>query len=243
MEQPADNDQDPIVEGRPPARPKWLFVLGLLFAVVGGYFALNEVDWQSTFSVPNARAPQKPVAHEARKPLPPAERAPSFDLAYVDENGKLVVAGRGETGWLVRLMTDGQALGEAKADENEEWVMIPEQPLAAGDHVLSLLEVDPVSQRSIEGQRTVSLSVAARPQSVAAAPRPAPEKGAELSAESRLAATGCDVAVVKSGDTLWQLASRCYGDGLKYPKIFESNRQQVQNPNLIFPNQQLALPH
>ncbi len=53
----------------------------------------------------------------------------------------------------------------------------------------------------------------------------------------------CVVALVKRGDTLWQMARHCYGDGTKYSKIFQSNRQQIRNPNLIYPDQQLALPH
>ena len=45
---------------------------------------------------------------------------------------------------------------------------------------------------------------------------------------------------VVSGDTLWAIAKRAYGDGAQYPKIAEANK--VSNPNLIYPGQELTIP-
>lgn len=49
---------------------------------------------------------------------------------------------------------------------------------------------------------------------------------------------------VVSGDTLWGIATRYYGSGNQYPKIFEANRGpgQISDPNLIFPGQRLLIP-
>lgn len=47
---------------------------------------------------------------------------------------------------------------------------------------------------------------------------------------------------VKSGDTLWALAARYYGDGAQYTKIYEVNTDQISNPNLIYPGQVLTIP-
>jgi len=44
------------------------------------------------------------------------------------------------------------------------------------------------------------------------------------------------------GDTLWGIARAHLGDGRRYREIFELNRDQIQNPNLIFPGQVLRLP-
>lgn len=48
--------------------------------------------------------------------------------------------------------------------------------------------------------------------------------------------------VVKSGDTLWAIAKKYYGNGADYPKIFNANKKIVSNPNLIYPGQKLVIP-
>lgn len=48
---------------------------------------------------------------------------------------------------------------------------------------------------------------------------------------------------VKSGDTLSKIAKYVYGDANKYPKIFESNKDQLANPDLIKVGQRLRLPN
>jgi nucleoid-associated protein YgaU len=44
------------------------------------------------------------------------------------------------------------------------------------------------------------------------------------------------------GDTLWKIASACYGDGNKYPVIFEANRPMLSHPDKIYPGQVLRIP-
>lgn len=48
--------------------------------------------------------------------------------------------------------------------------------------------------------------------------------------------------VVQSGDTLWAIAKKYYGDGSQYTKIFNANRDKIKNPNLIYPGQKLVIP-
>jgi nucleoid-associated protein YgaU len=47
---------------------------------------------------------------------------------------------------------------------------------------------------------------------------------------------------VKSGDTLSKIAKYVYADANKYPKIFEANKDQLTNPDLIKVGQKLKLP-
>jgi nucleoid-associated protein YgaU len=47
---------------------------------------------------------------------------------------------------------------------------------------------------------------------------------------------------VVAGDTLSKLAKRFYGDAQQYPKIFDANRDQLKDPNLIQPGQRLKIP-
>lgn len=46
---------------------------------------------------------------------------------------------------------------------------------------------------------------------------------------------------VKSGDTLWALAKKYYGDGSKYTVIAKAN-SSIKNPNLIYVGQVLTIP-
>jgi nucleoid-associated protein YgaU len=47
---------------------------------------------------------------------------------------------------------------------------------------------------------------------------------------------------VKSGDTLSKIAKEYLGDSNAYMKIFEANRDQLKNPDLIKPGQVLKIP-
>lgn len=47
---------------------------------------------------------------------------------------------------------------------------------------------------------------------------------------------------VKSGDSLSKIAKHYYADPMKYPVIFEANREVIKDPDLIYPGQQLRIP-
>lgn len=47
---------------------------------------------------------------------------------------------------------------------------------------------------------------------------------------------------VVSGDSLWKIASKHYGDGNKWQALFEANREVIKNPDLIYPGQQIRVP-
>jgi nucleoid-associated protein YgaU len=54
--------------------------------------------------------------------------------------------------------------------------------------------------------------------------------------------TATKVYEVQSGDSLSKIAKREYGDANKWPTIFEANRDQLKDPNKIFPGQKLNIP-
>lgn len=47
---------------------------------------------------------------------------------------------------------------------------------------------------------------------------------------------------VQQGDSLSKIAKERYGDGTKWKAIFEANRDQITNPDLIHPGQVLKIP-
>ena len=44
------------------------------------------------------------------------------------------------------------------------------------------------------------------------------------------------------GHTLWALSQNYYGDPTRYPIIYEANKSQIHNPNLIYPGQVFVVP-
>jgi nucleoid-associated protein YgaU len=48
--------------------------------------------------------------------------------------------------------------------------------------------------------------------------------------------------VVVPGDTLSKIAQKYYGDASLYPKIFQANRDVLNDPNKISPGQKLRIP-
>jgi len=47
---------------------------------------------------------------------------------------------------------------------------------------------------------------------------------------------------VVAGDCLWNIAKKYLGDGARWTEIYELNRDQISNPNLIYPGQVLVMP-
>lgn len=47
---------------------------------------------------------------------------------------------------------------------------------------------------------------------------------------------------VQTGNSLWAIARERYGDGRLYVQVFESNKDNIRNPDLIFPGQVFELP-
>ncbi len=47
---------------------------------------------------------------------------------------------------------------------------------------------------------------------------------------------------IKSGDTLSKIAKSYYGNAMKYPVIFEANREVIKDADLIYPGQTIRIP-
>lgn len=47
---------------------------------------------------------------------------------------------------------------------------------------------------------------------------------------------------VVSGDSLWKIAKKFYGNGAQYNKIYEANKNIIKNPNAIYPKQIFTIP-
>ncbi len=48
--------------------------------------------------------------------------------------------------------------------------------------------------------------------------------------------------VVSRGDSLWRISRVTYGTGMRYAVVYKANRDQIRNPNRIYPGQIFVLP-
>jgi len=53
---------------------------------------------------------------------------------------------------------------------------------------------------------------------------------------------GIETARIERGDSLWRISRRVYGEGERYTLIFDANKDQIRDPDLIFPGQIFVLP-
>jgi nucleoid-associated protein YgaU len=47
---------------------------------------------------------------------------------------------------------------------------------------------------------------------------------------------------VRPGETLWTIAAITVGDPTLWPALYLANRDQIKDPALVYPGQQLAIP-
>ena len=48
--------------------------------------------------------------------------------------------------------------------------------------------------------------------------------------------------IIQPGDNLWTIARNIYGKGIRYTVIYEANRDQIRDPDLIYPGQIFTTP-
>jgi nucleoid-associated protein YgaU len=54
--------------------------------------------------------------------------------------------------------------------------------------------------------------------------------------------TSASIITVQPGFTLWGIARNSYGDGLLYVRVYEANKNQIRDPDLIYPGQVFTVP-
>ncbi len=177
----------------------------------------------------------------------------ALDYEEVGQKSMLHATGRAAPGARVMLYIDNEFAGAATADARGQWSLSGNRVLTAGGHDIRADMVD-AEQGKVVARAEVKFDHQPR-QEVAAvedktvdggfsagtADREA-DAGASQGTAKKRTRGGREVVIVRRGDTLWQIARRYYGDGTKYTKIFRNNKNQIRNPDLIYPHQRFQLP-
>lgn len=98
---------------------------------------------------PAAKPKPKPVATEKLGQDSEPTAVPSFDVVVIQPDGEGVVAGRAAPGWQVSVQSGDTEVATATADTYGEWTAVLDEPLADGDHTLSLKITSPEGTRAL----------------------------------------------------------------------------------------------
>jgi nucleoid-associated protein YgaU len=135
-----------------------------------------------------------------------------------DESGHVTVTGKATPGAVVRGYIDDKMVAESRTGADGSWRLAPSAPVSVSKHKLRLdrLTKDgkPVARLELPFERIPVASAAG---------------------DSRR-------LVVVRGDNLWNIARAHYGHGMHHTMIYGANKEQIRDPDLIYPGQVLSLP-
>lgn len=104
------------------------------------------------------KAPEQAIA-TAKNVSTESSNTPSFDVMRVEPSGDAVVAGRAEAGSIVALVSNGDVVGRGIANERGEFAIVLEKPLKPGDHDVSLQAQNKDTQKTVESEQHIAVSV------------------------------------------------------------------------------------
>jgi nucleoid-associated protein YgaU len=167
-----------------------------------------------------ARVLQRPDGPSSAPPDTPATEkssALSMDAVEYDAHGRAVLSGHAAPGATVQIYVGNQPFATATADAAGAWSATSTRPVGPGPLELRL---DQLAEDGHVAQRL------ALPLALAAAVQLAPGQ----------------IYTVQPGNSLWQIARRTYGSGVRYLVIYSANLAQIRDPERIYPGQVFKLP-
>lgn len=139
-------------------------------------------------------------------------------IDYGSKGKQVLLSGRAPAGAEVRVYLDNKFVGRATADDQGIWRLSPGIDIPAGLYRMRVDRVDATGK------------VVARVELPFSRAEPV-----------RNLAEGT-VVFVQPGNSLWRIARRSYGQGLRYTEIYQANKDQIRNPDLIYPGQVFVMP-
>ncbi|MEQ8604216.1 MAG: LysM peptidoglycan-binding domain-containing protein [Marivibrio sp.] len=142
----------------------------------------------------------------------------ALDSVDYDEAGEVSLGGRGLPGTEVRAYLNNDLIGRAEVPPTGLWRITPDGAVEPGGYQLRLDMVR-------EGGAVVSRI--------------------ELPfsrAEPMRDFDGGAFVVVQPGNSLWRIARRTLDSGFNYTVIYEANKEQIRDPDLIYPGQIFEVP-
>ncbi len=147
-----------------------------------------------------------------------ADRDLVLNAVDYDDAGRVIVSGQAPPGALIIVYLDNVPIGRVTVGEDGRWQVVPAAQVTPGLHTLRVDLLDAAGK------------VVARVET-------------PFSRATVLAGLGEDrFFVVQPGNSLWRIARRNYGDGFRYTVIYQANKNQIRDPDLIYPGQIFVVP-
>jgi len=206
---------------------------------------------------PEAAASQPEAAPAQPQPAPAAVQV-SLDSVDYDEAGNIVFSGRGQPGTVARVYVDNALTGDAAVGADGRWSFAGTTGVAPGVHALRVDGIGSdgqvINRVEVPFFREENRKVASAPP--APAGEPAAKTDAEVPAADQQAAAPTAEPpaaaqpelpkdgriVIQPGNNLWRISRVIYGSGMKYTLLYEANREQIRDPDLIYPGQIFKTP-
>jgi nucleoid-associated protein YgaU len=180
------------------------------------------------------------------------------DAIQVEPSGKFHLTGRAAPGATVRLYLNDSLVASVTPGADERFAITINEGVAPGSYRVRLDEMGSnssavhgrvempfnVPDRVVTGSTATTpsgksdVAAAKQPQLTAAVSTVSPDRGSPSAVVVPKIAT----ATVSRGDSLWRISRFTYGAGMRYAAIYQANRKQIRNPNLIYPGQTFVVP-
>ena len=190
----------------------------------------------------------------------PLAGAVVVEAVETEPGGKLHVSGQARPGAAVKLYLNDSFVGSVTAGADRRFAFTINEGVAPGSYRVRLDEMgsssgtvraraevpfnipDTLATASVPAQATASrrpdIAATQQPQLAAAVATVLPDGDSPSTVVVPKIAT----TTVSRGDSLWRLSRDTYGAGTHYAVIYKANREQIRNPNLIYPGQIFVLP-
>jgi LysM domain len=252
----------------PPRLPSGTYELTLRSRLPDGKQVTSKQSVGVTFEPrPNERpvvalmTPDKPTVVLSQPAAPKAAAgAVVVEAADLQRDGKFHVSGRARPGAAVRFYLNDSFVTSVTADADGRFAITIKEGVSPGNYRIRLDDVeansgavraraevpfsvpDTVVTASVPAQATASRSqdsaAAQGPQLAAAAPSALPS----AASPSTVVVPKIATTTVSRGDSLWRISQVTYGAGMRYSVIYKANKEQIRNPNMIYPGQTFVLP-
>ena len=199
-----------------------------VLAVVSEPNQPSQVLSQEAPAADTTTAAAEPAAAETAAAAPAAPEAPltgtvSIDTVDYNDLGDVIFSGKGPVDADVRLYANNNPLGFAAVSPEGSWNFTSRGLIEPGDYTL---RADAVDDSGKVVARVELPFTRATPEVVAEA-EAAPKDGK---------------ITIQPGNNLWRISRVIYGDGDRYTVIYEANKDQIRDPNIIYPGQILMTP-
>ncbi len=203
--------------------------------------------------------PNKPTVVLSQPGSPkPGTGAVVVETVEIEPGGKFHVSGQARPGAALRLYLNDSFVTSVTAGADGRFAVTINEGVAPGNYRVRLDEASnsgavraraevpftaPETTASVSAQasnsRRPDSATSQQPQLAAAGTAVLPDSG---SPSSTVVVPKIATTTVTRGDSLWRLSQTSYGAGMRYAVIYNANKEQIRNPNLIYPGQVFVVP-